>query len=78
MIGQSEFSRVSLNIENSRGPYAVTGCLPSFAAGRVAYALGLRGPTHAVNGACSSSLVAIHTASRALQRHDCDMALAEG
>jgi acyl transferase domain-containing protein len=50
----------------------------SFSAGRVAYTLGLQGPTLAVDTACSSSLVAIHTACRSLGAEDCDVAVAAG
>ncbi|SCG76947.1 Ketoacyl-synthetase C-terminal extension [Micromonospora coxensis] len=50
----------------------------SFAAGRVAYTLGLQGPSFALDTACSSSLVAVHTACRALTAGDCDIAVAGG
>jgi acyl transferase domain-containing protein len=50
----------------------------SFAAGRVAHTLDLRGPNVAVDTACSSSLVALHTACRSLATGDCDVAVAAG
>jgi acyl transferase domain-containing protein/thioesterase domain-containing protein len=45
---------------------------------RVSYRLDLRGPSLCVQTACSTSLVAVVTACRALQRGECDMALAGG
>jgi len=59
-------------------PWSGTGAEPSFAAGRVAHALGLHGPTLALNTTCSSSLVALHLASHALMSGECDRALAGG
>ncbi|MFJ4189455.1 SDR family NAD(P)-dependent oxidoreductase [Kitasatospora sp. NPDC089509] len=54
------------------------GTAQDFAATRLAYRLGLRGPCVAVQTACSSSLVAVHLACQALLLREADQALAGG
>ncbi|SFD27437.1 type I polyketide synthase [Streptomyces aidingensis] len=64
--------------EDPDSTYAATGNGHSFAAGRIAYSLGLTGPAVAIDTACASSLVAVHTAAQALRRGEVDVALAGG
>ncbi len=59
-------------------PMAVTGNLPAALAGRISYALDLRGPAQVIDTACSSSLVAIHEACVKLSAGEVDYALAGG
>lgn len=55
-----------------------TGSWPGVVAGRVAYVFDFIGPAMIVDTACSSGLVAVHQACKAIQRGDCDQALAGG
>lgn len=55
-----------------------TGWHLAVVAGRISHALGLRGPSLAINTACSSSLVAVHLACAALRERECSIALAGG
>ena len=58
--------------------YAGSGNSPSMAAGRLAYTLGVHGPTMTIDTSCSSSLVAVHLACQSLRGRECDLALAGG
>ncbi len=58
--------------------YIPTGNAANFAAGRLAYFLGVRGPAVVIDTACSSSLVAIHLASQSLRSRESDTVLVGG
>jgi phthiocerol/phenolphthiocerol synthesis type-I polyketide synthase A len=58
--------------------YASFGNAANFAAGRLAYFLGVRGPALVIDSACSSSLVTVHLACQSLRRRESDAALAAG
>ncbi|MHA6907989.1 SDR family NAD(P)-dependent oxidoreductase [Ralstonia pseudosolanacearum] len=58
--------------------YTGIGNLASVAAGRLAYSLGVHGPTLSIDTACSSSLVAVHLACQSLRSGEADLALAGG
>jgi phthiocerol/phenolphthiocerol synthesis type-I polyketide synthase C len=58
--------------------YIPTGNSANFAAGRLAYILGTRGPAVVIDTACSSSLVAVHLACQSLRWRESDMALVGG
>src|SRR5690242_4383226 len=59
-------------------PYVTFGNAGNFAAGRLAYLLGVHGPAVLLDTACSSSLVAVHLACQSLRRRESDQALAAG
>ncbi|MBV9709300.1 MAG: polyketide synthase, partial [Ktedonobacteraceae bacterium] len=58
--------------------YSTAGSARSGAAGRISYALGLRGMSVALDAACSSSLVAVHLACQSLRAGSSTLALAGG
>ncbi len=58
--------------------FRVLSNLRSLSAGRIAYVLGLHGPTMQVDTACSSALLATHLACQSLHNHECHLALVGG
>lgn len=77
-ISHSEYLHASLHrglSPNNLSPYMGTGTALSATAGRLALAMGGRGPAMAVDTACSSALTALDLAKGALRRGECDWAL---
>ena len=81
-ISNNEYRTLVLDGNDTAEPaaslYSVSGTSFNTAIGRVAFALGLRGPAMAVDTACSSSLAAVHQAVAGLQRGEADLAVAGG
>ncbi|MER7013150.1 amino acid adenylation domain-containing protein [Saccharopolyspora sp. NPDC000359] len=67
-----------LGHERETDDHFLIGNLASIASNRVSYLFDFHGPSATYDTACSSSLVAIHRAARAIQRGDCEQALAGG
>ncbi len=77
-ISHSEYGMMLSTDLAQTDAYVSTGTADCMAAGRIAYAFDLRGPSISVDTACSSSLVAIHFACQSLRNRESDIALAGG
>ena len=74
-----DYERAVFGIDPKRlDAYAGLGNTPSIAVGRIAFFLGVNGPTAQIDTACSSSLTSVHLACQSLRTGECTMALAGG
>ncbi len=77
-LAHDDYASVTSDAGALDDAYAFTGTPFSMASGRVAYAMGLRGPAITVDTSCSSGLLAVHMACRSLQDGESNLALAGG
>lgn len=77
-VSTRDFDRRSSDDWPGLNVQSASGSCGAIVANRLSYALGLTGPSLAVDTACASSLTAIHMACRALGDDECGMALAGG
>lgn len=79
-VTSSDYLQVHLTNRGLDGldAYFASGVAHSIASGRLAYILGLQGPSLTIDTACSSSLVAVHLALQSLRAGETRLALAGG
>nr|WP_284500020.1 non-ribosomal peptide synthetase/type I polyketide synthase [Microbulbifer sp. GX H0434] len=78
-VGDNEYMQhcYAAGSDDNSGHVASSNAL-NVIAGRIAYSLGLRGPSLVVDTACSSSLVAVHLACQSLRNGESELAIAGG
>ncbi|MEV2255558.1 aminotransferase class I/II-fold pyridoxal phosphate-dependent enzyme [Streptomyces sp. NPDC050147] len=77
-ISSHDYAELVMGRLDTVDVHGATGNAHAVAAGRLSYALDLRGPSLALDTACSSSLTAVHLACDSLRRGECSLALAGG
>ncbi|MEM1168619.1 MAG: beta-ketoacyl synthase N-terminal-like domain-containing protein [Cyanobacteria bacterium P01_H01_bin.35] len=81
-VGQcfNDYATIGANSspENLSDFHLGTGTAMNISAGRIAYILGLQGPTFCLDTTCSSSLVTLHLACQSLRSRECNLALVGG
>ncbi len=77
-LSHQDYMQVTRDADGLSKAYSFTGTPFSMASGRVAHAMGLKGPAITMDTACSSSLVAVHAARRSLLANECSVAFAGG
>jgi acyl transferase domain-containing protein len=78
---EADLGRIREGLKAKLPPFnaeTASGLVSNVMCGRIANALGLRGPNYTVDAACASSLVAVDLGFRELLSRRCDMALVGG
>jgi acyl transferase domain-containing protein len=73
--GKSDYEELLYRNDIVADAALATGVATSIIANRVSFALGLTGPSLAIDSACSGSLAALHTAAQSIRNGDCITAL---
>ncbi|RYP51785.1 hypothetical protein DL768_002932 [Monosporascus sp. mg162] len=77
-FGQNADVWREINCQQGVDVFTAPGLLRAFSPGRVNYHFGFEGGSYSLDAACSSSSTAIQLACAALERRECDMAVAGG
>lgn len=73
--GKSDYEELLYRNDIAPDKELATGVASAIVANRISFALGLTGPSLAIDSACSGSLAALHAAAQAIRAGDCDSAL---
>ncbi len=77
-LSHIDYQLVNADSEAMAGPHGFDGNTLAMASGRIARALGVRGPALTLDTACSSGLTAVHMACRSLNDGESALAFAGG
>lgn len=73
--GKSDYEELLYRNDIAPDKELATGVASAIIANRISFALGLTGPSLAIDSACSGSLAALHAAAQAIRAGDCASAL---
>lgn len=73
--GKSDYEELLYRDDIEPGATFATGVATSVIPNRISFALGLTGPSLAIDSACSGSLAALHVAAQSIRNGDCAVAL---
>ena len=73
--GKSDYEELLYRNDVAPDKELATGVASAIVANRISFALGLTGPSLAIDAACSGSLAALHAAAQAIRAGDCTSAL---